>query len=204
MRRTVAATLLTVGGGLLAFFSSDQFPSREYVLNFSDERDLAVLTSIQGIPFSVSDGHVTVTEPLAQLRLPFGKTVLGKRLVFRARFRADAAAEVAIGVKKGTFWLDYERQSLFAAGSEERGANADWIEGERQFDLSPAYLAPDGSLELMFFVKYAEEQPRLVLDELRLRVESSAPNLRTLVHRVRSQAARLIRRPPVTSLIPVP
>lgn len=200
MRQTLLATFLTIAAGLAAFVISDQIPPREYVFAFSDESDPAPLTTIHGVPFSLLEGRVTITEPMAHLRMPFGRTVVGKRLVLETRFRLEGAEVFAAGVKKGDFWLDYDRRVLLdrRAGASVTSAS-EWVERREVFDLNRAYLDAQGSLELMLFLKPEDGQRLLVIDELRIRVEPGPVNVRALAGRARLQLSRLFRRPPVAS-----
>lgn len=184
------ATLLTVGTGLAVFFASDYATPKEYLLTFSDERDPARITTIQGIPFSVSEGRVSITEPLAHLRLPFGRPVAGKRLLLNTRFRLENGETLAVGLKQGEFWLDYDRQIL------AKNPAANWTERELAFDVNRAYLADDGSLELMFFIEERQNRPLLHLDELRVRITPGPVRVKVLAERLREQLIRLLRRPP--------
>lgn len=196
MRQALLAAFLTVGAGLMVFAASDQIPSREYVFAFSDESDPASLTTIQGVPFSLLEGRVTITEPLAHLRLPFDRSVIGKRLVLETRFRLEGAEVFAAGVKKGNFWLDYDRHVLFdrRAGAPVSSESA-WLERREIFDLNHAHLDAEDSLELMLFLKPEDGQRTLTIDELRIRVEPGPVNVRALAERARLQLSRLLRRP---------
>ncbi|MDP3685889.1 MAG: hypothetical protein Q8R32_03595 [bacterium] len=203
MRQTLLATFLTVAAGLVAFAMSDQIPPKEYVFAFSNEPDPAPFTTIHGVPFSSLEGHVTITEPMAHLRLPFGPTVLGKRLVLETRFRLEGAEVFAVGIKKGDFWLDYDRHVLLdRRPSASVSSESDWIERREVFDLNRAYLDPSGALELMVFLKPEDGQRTLTMDELRIRVEPGPVNVKILAERMRRQLVRLLRRPPVISRTP--
>ena len=203
MRSTLLAAFLTVGAGLIVFVVSDQLPPREYVFTFSDESDPARFTTIHGIPFSSVEGQVVITEPMAHLRLPFGRTVLGKRLVLETRFRLEDAEVFAMGIKQGDFWLDYDRHVLLDRRPGASPSSEDeWIERRTVFDLTRAYLDAQDSLELMLFLKPEDGQRTLTMDELRIRVEPGPIHLRVLAERARLQLSRLLRRRPVPSSQP--
>lgn len=78
----------------------------------TDRENIGALTAGNGASFPRSHGSVIITEPLANLRLPLRRTLLGKDLLIRPRFHLDEGDVLEIGVKKTAFWLDYDRQPL--------------------------------------------------------------------------------------------
>ncbi|TSC63423.1 MAG: hypothetical protein G01um1014106_502 [Parcubacteria group bacterium Gr01-1014_106] len=194
---TARAALLTVGVGILAFILFDVFPTQELSLTPSARRQGVTLTTIHGMPFTRTDDSVRITEPLAHMRIPLHRSVLGKRLMVRADVRLESGDRLELGVKKGAFWLDYERRELLrdVRAPGERGAV---IHREVIFDLANAFVNDDGTIELMFFT-HGPDEDRLVLsiDTLDIRIEPGQWNVATLVQRARGGIRDLIRRPSV-------
>lgn len=108
--RSATATVLL---GIAAFVAFDVLLPEEHRMNFETVKpNVGPLESVNGIPFPRTRGYAVITEPLAHIRLPLGRTLLGKRLVIRPRFHLDEGDVLEVGVKKSAFWLDYDRQPL--------------------------------------------------------------------------------------------
>lgn len=103
----------TVAVGVVVFVVSDILRPETRTVTFKTEsRGVGPLEAINGAAFSRAKGVAVVTEPLAHVRLPLGRTLLGKQLVIRPRFHLDEGDVLEVGVKKTSFWLDYDRQPL--------------------------------------------------------------------------------------------
>lgn len=193
---TVRAALLTIIAGVVVFLILDTFPSKEFSLTPTEASNTLSITTIQGVPFARIDGHVRITEPLAHVRIPMNSSALGKRLVVRADFRLESGERIELGMKKGAFWLDYERRELLR-DVHAPGEKSAVVHREVIFDLSKAFVNDDGSIELMFFV-HGPNEDRLVLllDTLEVRIEPGQWNIAVLMERVREGLRDLIRRPP--------
>lgn len=76
-------------------------------------------------------------------------------------------------------------------------SNPGWTENEQRFDLTRAFQNEDGSIDIMFFIQRRNEGPiRVLVDEIRFRVEPGWPGARDLLAIVRRNVAQLVRRPP--------
>lgn len=194
---TVRAALCTIAVGIAAFLIIDVLPTKEFTLTSDDPASDLTVTTIQGIPFMRTDSNsVRITEPMAHVRVPLNRSVFGKRLVVRADVRLESGEGLELGMKKGAFWLDYERRELLrdVRAPGERGAV---VHREVIFDLNKAFVRDDGSIELMFFIHGTDEDHLvLFLDTLETRIEPWQWNLATLLERVRGGLRELIRRPP--------
>lgn len=103
----------TVAVGMAAFVAADILRPETRTVTFETEsRGIGPLESINGVPFTRAKGIAVVTEPLAHVRLPLGRTLLGKHLMVRPRFHLDEGEVFEVGVKKTSFWLDYDRLPL--------------------------------------------------------------------------------------------
>lgn len=103
----------TVAVGVAAFVVADILRPETRTVTFESEpRGIGPLESINGVPFTRAKGSAIVTEPLAHVSLPFGRTLLGKHLIIRPRFHLDEGDVFEVGVKKTSFWLDYDRLPL--------------------------------------------------------------------------------------------
>ncbi len=112
-RATGAAATLTVLAGVGLFLAVDVLRSETRVVTFDTEaQDVGPLEAINGAPFPRERGSAIISEPLAHIRLPLKRTLLGKQLVIRPRFHVDEGDVLEVGVKKTAFWLDYDRLPL--------------------------------------------------------------------------------------------
>ncbi len=289
MNRTARAAASTVAAGIAIFLAVEVLGAEERVVTFDTvAQNVGPLEAINATPFTRSKGQAIVTEPLAHAKLPFGRTLLGKRLVVRARFHLDEGDALEVGVKKTAFWLDYDRmplqhrilddllarddrtwrglrsgqkvvylhpaqenpwssveefeknppsrgmiglygharlscgtlapsardepscttapsrinndpddfRAIYALYPEPDRQDPEWTENEQRFDLTRAFQNEDKSLDVMFFVQKRSDGPlRVLLDELRFRIEPGWPNPNDLVVSVRRNLVRLIRRP---------
>lgn len=113
MNQTVLAALLTVAAGSAVFLAVDILrPETRNATFEAESRDVGPLEAINGTAFPRAKGVATITEPLAHLRLPLKRMLLGKQLVIRPRFHLDEGDVLEVGVKKTSFWLDYDRLPL--------------------------------------------------------------------------------------------
>lgn len=289
MNRSTLAATSTVVAGIAIFLAVEVFGAEERIVTFNTAvPNVGPLEAINATPFTRSKGQAIITEPLAHLKLPFGRTLLGKRLVIRARFHLDEGDTFEVGVKKTAFWLDYDRlplqhrilddlparddrtwrwlrsgqrvvflnpsqqnpwstveefennppsrgmiglyghahlpcgeprpsvrdepvcttapfrinqdpddfRAIYAFYPEPDRTDPEWTENEQRFDLTRAFQNEDRSLDVMFFVQKRSAGPiRVLLDEIRFRIEPGWPNPNDLVASVRKNLVRLIRRP---------
>lgn len=184
---TARAALLTVVVGALAFIAVDILRSERHLVSFEAEHaSVGALEAVNGVPFPRSRGLATVTEPLAHVRLPFQRTLLGKTLIIRPRFHLDEADVLEVGVKKTAFWLDYDRLPLQhkALDDLERRENRPWKalrDGVRVAYVNPAFENPwttlaefernpplDGPIGLYGHAQLPTPDPRLSTSPFRL------------------------------------
>ncbi len=76
-------------------------------------RTSPAIETVTSVPFSKRGGAVLVTEPLAHVRFPAARPLVGKKLTLDISFEPVTADVVEVGVRQGDFWLDYERLPLF-------------------------------------------------------------------------------------------
>lgn len=87
--------------------------TRRYKTNFSATKsDFGSLETVSGIPYVFNDGKVTVNDGLAHLRVPYSAYSIGKKLTLRTTYQLDGADVLEVGIRKSSFWLDYERKPL--------------------------------------------------------------------------------------------
>ena len=104
---------VTVLVGLLWFLLEQIVPAQDTRATFENATtDFGPLETITGVPFRLEEGQAIITEPLAHLRVPFTRTTLAKRLVLTTTFRVENADVFEVGIRRGSFWLDYERVPL--------------------------------------------------------------------------------------------
>lgn len=155
MRRsyTTLAALATMVAGIAAFLSADILRADERHLTFeTPSQDTGPFEAINGVPFPYSGGHLVITEALAHVRVPLQRTLLGKRLRVRARFHLDEADVLEVGVKKSSFWLDYDRLPLQHRVLDELLSRAPTLwhslrSGDRVLYLNPKYQNSWNSVE---------------------------------------------------------
>lgn len=110
---TVLWTLGTIVAGAVIAFLATVLPSRMVNSVAEDAANRpGSLETVTGIPFSIENGDVRVTEELAHVRIPFSRTGLGKRLTLKTTFQLSETDVLEVGVRKSDFWLDYERVPL--------------------------------------------------------------------------------------------
>lgn len=113
MHATILAATATVLAGVAAFAVGDMLRPETRIVTFdAPSPDAGPLEAINGAAFPHAKGVATITEPLAHVRLPLGRTLLGKHLVVHPRFHVDEGDVLEVGVKKTSFWLDYDRLPL--------------------------------------------------------------------------------------------
>lgn len=110
--RTALAATATVIVGLGAFLLADMRPEELSEKYDRPPSAMGPLEAVNGVSFPHADGAAIITESLAHVRVPFERTLFGKRLRIRARFHLDEADVLEVGVKKSPFWLDYDRRPL--------------------------------------------------------------------------------------------
>lgn len=110
---TARTAIVTVAVGVGLFLAVDVARPERRLLTFeASRRKLGAVEAINGALFPRTKGVFTITEPLAHVPVPFGRTLFGKTLTIRPRFHLDEADVLEVGVKKTAFWLDYDRLPL--------------------------------------------------------------------------------------------
>lgn len=145
---TVRTAVVAVAIGVGAFLAVDVARPERRLLTFEEShRNVGAVEAINGALFPRTKGVFTITEPLAHVPVPFGRTLFGKTLTIRPRFHLDEADVLEVGVKKTAFWLDYDRLPLQhkVLDSLEHRDDRPWPvlrDGARAAYLNPAHTTP--------------------------------------------------------------
>lgn len=148
--------------------------------NLETFSDFGPLETIHGIPFSVEDGSVKITDEMAHLRIPYYKTKFGKELKIEIAYELSNTDTLQVGLRKGDFWLDYQRVQA---------------QKEISFNLSSAYQNSDGSFDLMFFAKNADgSPPSYEIKSIKASIVPSWSSLNVSVSTIKSEIKSIIFR----------
>jgi len=97
---------------IACFISLFTFSRKSLTTSFKDadpKSDFGPIETINGIPFLIENGAVKITEQMAHIRVPHNRTKLGKELKIKLFYKLSDADIVEIGIRKSSFWLDYQR-----------------------------------------------------------------------------------------------
>jgi len=97
----------------IAIFFVNFAKVRKYDTDFANKKtDFGPFETVNGIPFVFSNDQVTVNDGLAHLRVPYRAYKTGKDLTLNTTYQLDGAAVLEAGIRKSSFWLDYERKPI--------------------------------------------------------------------------------------------
>jgi len=84
-----------------------------YESDFSkDKSTLGTLETVTGVPVPINNGTAVVADGLAHIRIPYKSFKLGKNLSLKINYQLDGATILEVGIRKSSFWLDYERKPV--------------------------------------------------------------------------------------------
>jgi hypothetical protein len=185
--KTLVVAVVVAAAGTSALIFAAFSPAARLSADFSaGKSSLGPPETITGITFPVRDGHVTIGEPLAHVRVPFTAPAVGKRLTWKTTLGPTDADSVQVGIRRSEFWLDYERVALDPAFREEQVVT---------FALDHAYQNPDGSLDIMYFTRRTAGEPQLAITRLSATIVPAVPSSEDILARLRSVAKETFRRP---------
>lgn len=102
-------TLLICG---LVFFI-DFAKVQKYETDFANNKsDFGTLETVNGVPYVFDNGRITVNDGLAHLRVPYHAYKIGKELTLNTTYQLDGATVLEAGLRKSSFWMDYERKPI--------------------------------------------------------------------------------------------
>jgi len=85
----------------------------KYENDFSEKKSsFGPFETVTGVPISVNDQTAVVADGLAHLRIPYKSFKLGKNLSLQVNYQLDGASILEAGIRKSSFWLDYERKPI--------------------------------------------------------------------------------------------
>jgi hypothetical protein len=85
----------------------------KYENNFSEKKSsFGPFETVTGVPITINSGTAAVTDGLAHLRIPYKLFKLGKDLSLQVNYQMDGASILEVGIRKSSFWLDYERKPI--------------------------------------------------------------------------------------------
>jgi len=86
------------------------FRQETYSTDFQNNKsEFGQFETVTGIPYRIFEGKISTSEELSHLRIPYKSLAFGKKLSLSFDFQLDGASVVEVGIRKGSFWLDYER-----------------------------------------------------------------------------------------------
>jgi hypothetical protein len=113
VRRIILWAAAIVLTGVCALIACDLTFARDATLAFDGvPSPLGPLETVTGVPFPREHGRAVVTEEHAHLRIPFARTGVAKKLILTVTFDPGTTDVLEVGLRKGAFWLDYERIPL--------------------------------------------------------------------------------------------
>lgn len=106
-----ASTITLLVCGLIFFINFAKV--RNYKTNFSaGTSDFGSLETVNGVPYLFDNARITVNDGLAHLRVPYSAYKIGKELALNTTYQLDGATVLEAGLRKSSFWLDYERKPI--------------------------------------------------------------------------------------------
>lgn len=97
--------------GLIFFFNFAKI--RDYKTDFANNKsDFGPFETVNGVPYISNNDRITVNDGLAHLRVPYSAYKIGKELKINTTYQLDGATVLEAGVRKSSFWLDYERKPI--------------------------------------------------------------------------------------------
>jgi hypothetical protein len=86
---------------------------RNYSTDFANNKsNFGPFETVNGIPYVFSNNRITVNDGLAHLRVPYSAYKIGKELTLNTNYQLDGASVLEAGLRKSSFWLDYERKPI--------------------------------------------------------------------------------------------
>jgi hypothetical protein len=118
-------------------------------------------TNIDGIAFSTSNGSILISEQLAHSDLAINRPVLASTIVISLEFIPVRINYLALGIRQGEFWLDYDPIVIFEGNSHNEIVNFN-----ASIPVTAALQDRDQTLDLMLIASPdALKQPDLGVDD---------------------------------------
>ncbi len=125
----------------------------------SPHPQISFLENIYGQPLTVTSKGSLLENDLSHFKIYLKKSPIAKDMQISVNFSDSPADIFALGLRKGEFWLDYEKKLL-----ENNEAAT--------FDLDSAYLNQDHSLDLMFFAPDLEKMKgKIWIKEIKVEIK---------------------------------
>jgi len=97
----------------IIFFGFYFLKTTKYENDFSEKKSsFGPFETVTGVPIVVNDQTAVVADGLAHLRIPYKFFKLGKNLSLNTNYQMDGATILEAGIRKSSFWLDYERKPI--------------------------------------------------------------------------------------------
>jgi len=120
---------------------------------------ISFLENIYGQPLTITSQGTLLENDLSHFKIYLKKSLVAKDMEVTVNFSKPPVDVYALGLRKGEFWLDYEKKLL---------RNNEAV----VFDLDQAYLNPDHSLDLMFFAPDLESQKgKIWIKEIKVEIK---------------------------------
>lgn len=122
-------------------------------LTSGNNRNVATVTNIHGIPFPKQEESYVITEKLAHADIYLNGSSLAKKLVLTIIFTPYNTDLLEVGIRENSFWLSYPKLSLYEA---ERNPEPNVVQGKPitqsiTIPLTDKIIDSNGSVDLMFF-----------------------------------------------------
>lgn len=93
-----------------AIFFLNYFKKTYYHADFENNTsDFGPLETLEGVAYPIRDGASVSSEGFSHLRVPYQSSGLAKKLTTNIHYKLDGAKILEVGVRKSSFWLDYDR-----------------------------------------------------------------------------------------------
>ncbi|MEX1997101.1 MAG: hypothetical protein WEA04_00275 [Candidatus Andersenbacteria bacterium] len=122
------------------------------------QRAVSQIENIHGVSYPVEDDLITVTEALAHFDVYLQEPVIAKKLHLTFDFIPFAEDHLGVGVRENSFWLSYEPQLFYQAGSSDKKTTA-LHSASLTIPLSDKIQERDRSIDVMFMAAPANHLP---------------------------------------------
>lgn len=122
------------------------------------QRAVSHIENIQGVPYPVEGDLITVVEALAHFDVYLREPVIAKKLHLTFDFIPFAVTQLGVGVRENSFWLSYEPQLFYQAGSSDKSTTT-LHSVSLTIPLSDKIQERDRSIDVMFMAAPANLLP---------------------------------------------
>ena len=122
---------------------------------------IAPLETIHAIPYPLQNGVTLVNEKLAHADIFLQAPVFAKKLSLTVTFDPKNTTSIDAGIRSGSFWLGYDKQSLYKKGVDSVGIQKKTL----VFPLTASFEDTNQSIDLMFFGQSAQSTTAVEEDE---------------------------------------